>query len=255
VLTFTRRRHEAVRKLPTPDPFDRRGQYRSPVTFPGYRIGREPANKGQTYPPEVLTPEEVFALMDAAGRGPCGKRNRALIMVGWRAGLRCKEALDLYPKDVDLDRGQIQVLHGKGNKRRIVAIDPGVRAILEQWTRARAQLGLTGRQPLFCVVSEPTRGERLYAAYVRAMMTRLGRKAGIEKRVHYHGLRHSYAAYLMDRGVPIHYIKRMLGHTSIAITERYVDHINPAEVVEVLRALEWPDHAAALQRSQSIVTA
>src|SRR5579875_2167311 len=110
-----RRRRAAViptAEAPAPDPFDRRGYYRSPVTFASYREGKEPPNKRRKFPPEVLTPDEVFALMRACGKGPAGLRKRALIAVGARAGLRCKEALDLYPKDVDLERGHIRVLHG-----------------------------------------------------------------------------------------------------------------------------------------------
>jgi site-specific recombinase XerD len=235
----------------TPDPFDRRGYYRSPVTLPAYRLGKEPANKGRKFPPEPLTPEEIYRLMEACGRGLAGKRNRALIAVGARAGLRCKEALDLYPKDVDLVRGRVAVLHGKGDKSRVVGFDPGACAIVERWCVERRNIGLNGSHPLFCVIAEPTRGKRLHDAYVRELMHELAAKAGIEKRVHFHGLRHSYASYLMDRGVPIHHIRRALGHTSLAVTERYADHINPAVVVEALRGLEWPAQAAALQTSQS----
>lgn len=243
MLPFKRRRGEAAASEPTstPDPFDRRGYYRSPVTFPAYRLGKEPPNKGRKFPPEVLTSEEVFALMRACGKGPAGLRNRALIAVGARAGLRCAEALDLYPKDVDLDRGAIRVLHGKGDKARIVALDPGACAIVTQWVQARKKLGLNGSHPLFCVISEPTRGKRLHDAYVRGLMKKLAVKAGIEKRVHFHGLRHSYAAYLAEKSVPVHYIRRMMGHTSIAITERYMDHINPAIVVAFVRDLDWPE--------------
>jgi site-specific recombinase XerD len=235
------RRQEAA---PTPDLseilYDRRGAYRSRVTYPGYHRGRPGPTAGRKYPPEVLTPEEVYKLMAACGRGPCGKRYRAMLMVGWRCGLRCSEVLDLRPKDVDLHRGTVTVLHGKGDKSRIVAIDPAAAAVVQQWIDARAQLGVTGSQPLFCVVAKPSRGERMHSVQVRILMKRLAERAGIEKRCHFHGLRHSYAAYLMDQGVPIHYIKRMLGHSSIAITERYCDHINPVQVVEHVRALEWP---------------
>jgi site-specific recombinase XerD len=236
MLNLSRRREPTS----TPDPFDRRGYYRAPVTFPAYRLGQEPANKGRKFPPEVLTPEEVFALIDACGRGPAGWRNRALIVLGWRCGLRCAEALDLYPKDVDVDRGRVQVLHGKGDKARVVGLDPAAGAIVDRWMVNRRKLGLTGRQPLLCVISEPTKGRRLHDAYVRELMKKLAERAGIEKRVHFHGLRHSYASYLADRGVPTHFIRQMLGHTSLAVTERYMDHINPAVVVETLRALEWP---------------
>lgn len=224
-----------------PEPvFDRRGYYRSPVTLPSYRRGHPSTNKGRKFPAEPLTHEEVYALIAACGRGPAGKRNRALITVLWRAGLRCGEALALFPKDLNLDRGTITVLHGKGDKSRVVPLDPDACAVVERWLSEREKLGISRRRALFCVISQPTMGEPIQSPYVRELLKRLAAKAGIEKRVHPHGLRHTYASYLMDRGVPIHYIRRVLGHTSIAITERYCDHLNPAEVVSALRELEWP---------------
>jgi site-specific recombinase XerD len=144
------------------------------------------------------------------------------------------------PKDVDLNNGRVAVLHGKGDRARVVALDPAACAVLERWARERRPLGLTGRQPFFCVVSKPSRGLPMRASYVRELLHDLADKAGVEKRVHPHGLRHTYASYLLEQGVPIHHIRRMLGHSSLAITERYADHINPAEVVEGLRSLSWP---------------
>ncbi len=64
-----------------------------------------------------------------SNRAPTGIRNRALIVVMYRAGLRLSEALALKPKDVDPDAGTITVLHGKGERRRVVGIDPGSMAI------------------------------------------------------------------------------------------------------------------------------
>src|SRR3954465_13694111 len=94
-------------------------QRRSPVTYPDYRRGKPPANKGKKYPPEPLTDEEVFALLDACSpRSATGLRHRALIVVLWRAGLRISEALALYPKDVDVAGRTIRVLHGKGDQHR-----------------------------------------------------------------------------------------------------------------------------------------
>ena len=76
-------------------------------------------------PPEVLTNDEVLRLIDACSNTPTGLRNRALIAVLYRAGLRVSEALDLYPKDVDAAAGTIRVLHGKGDRSRVVGIDAG----------------------------------------------------------------------------------------------------------------------------------
>jgi site-specific recombinase XerD len=242
VLSLTRRRRQDAAARQTPDPFDRRGYRRSPVTYASYRLGKEPPNKGLKFPPEVLTPEEIFRLMAACERRGrvAALHNRAMIAIGARSGLRCAEMLALYPKDVDLERGRVAVLHGKGDKARVVALDTGACAIVRQWADQRAKLGFDGRHALFCVVQGPTAGKPVQAPYVRQLVKDLASAAGIEKRVHYHGLRHSYASYLLDKGVPIHFIKRMLGHSSIAITEHYADHISPSKVIEMLHQLEWP---------------
>jgi integrase/recombinase XerD len=229
---------------------DRRGYYRSPVTLPSYRLGREPANKGRTFPVEVLTPDEVYALIDACGRGPAGLRNRALITIMWRSGLRVGEALALLRKDVDLEQGRITVLHGKGDKRRVVGLDPAAAAMLERWERERKRLELTGRHPYFCVISEPTKGRPLGDAYVRELFKTLALKAGIEKRVHPHGLRHTYAAHLGEQLQP-HYVQRMLGHTSLAVTVRYLDHLSPSQAIESVNAVSWPDPPSRRRKRSS----
>jgi site-specific recombinase XerD len=76
-----------------------------------------PANKGKRYPAEPLTGLEVRSLMAACSRrAPTGIRNRALIAVLSRAGLRISEALALESKDLDRSRGAIRILHGKGGQ-------------------------------------------------------------------------------------------------------------------------------------------
>ena len=97
------------------------------VTQPGYhRVTTRPTRR-RTYPAEVLTPNEVLALLaQCSQKSSLGLRHRALITVLYRTGVRCSEALALLPKDVDLRGGSVAVLHGKGNRRWTVGIDPGV---------------------------------------------------------------------------------------------------------------------------------
>ena len=79
---------------------------RPAVTMPGYHKGRIPANKDKKYPAEILTPDEVSALFGQLSTGSSiGLRNRALVTVLYRAGLRHSEALALFEKDVDLKAG------------------------------------------------------------------------------------------------------------------------------------------------------
>jgi site-specific recombinase XerD len=237
MLTTFRKTRQPV----PPEPiYDRRGFYRSPVTLASYRQGKAAPNKGMKYPIEVLTPQEVDALLRVCGHGLAGWRNRALIITLYRGGLRISEALALMPKDIDLDTGRVTILRGKGSKRRMIALDPGACAIVARWMDVRAKLGITRSQPLFCVISQPTLGLPIGSAYVRELLKKLAAKAGIEKRVHPHGLRHSYASYLADQGVPLKTIQTMLGHSSVGITDRYMHDLNPAGHLDLVRSLEWP---------------
>jgi len=195
-----------------------------------------PANKGLKLPAEPLTPDEVKSLIRACSkRAPTGIRNRALIVVLYRAGLRVSEALAIMPKDLDAANSTIRVLHGKGDKARVVGLDAGAWAILQLWLDRRAALGINGRQPVFCTL----KGKPVSSAYVRMLLPRLGRRAGIEKRVHAHGLRHTHAFELATEATPIHVIQAQLGHSSVATTDRYIRHLNPAVVVEAMKARSW----------------
>jgi site-specific recombinase XerD len=194
------------------------------------------SNAGRTFPAEVLTDTEVQRLIRAcSNRAPTGVRNRALIGIMYRAGLRCAEALSLFPKDIDRDAGTIRVLCGKGAKARTVGIDTGAMAVLDKWLEVRAKRGIAPRSPVFCTL----RSTRLSPAYVRKMLPRMARRAGIDKRVHAHGLRHTHAAQLASEGVPINVISKQLGHSNVGTTSRYIDHIAPQQVIDTMRNREW----------------
>jgi integrase len=77
------------------------GHRRSPATMPGYHRGRPPPNKGEQYPANPPTVEEIVAVMRSVGDGSDGQRLCALIVLLWRAGLRISEALALQESDLD----------------------------------------------------------------------------------------------------------------------------------------------------------
>lgn len=216
----------------------------SPVTDPEYRRGQRPANFGQTYPAEVLTPEEVLRLISAcSGRGPSGIRNRALLIVLWRGGLRIAEALALYPRDIDVAGGVMHVRHGKGDKSRRIGLDPQAMAVVDRWLDRRRRLGVDGRKPVFCTISRDRfggPGRPMYTSYARNMVKEAGARAAIEKRCHPHGLRHTHAFELANEGTPLHLIQAQLGHSSLATTDRYVRHIAPVALVKAMQARSWP---------------
>ncbi len=127
------------------------------------------------------------------------------------------------------------MLEAKGGKDRTVGLDPAAFALLERWSDRRQKIGLNGRRRFICTL----KGRPVQTAYVRGLLPRLAARAGIEKRVHPHGLRHTHAAELMREGVPVNVISRQLGHSSIATTARYLDHIQPQEVIEAMQRREW----------------
>jgi site-specific recombinase XerD len=208
----------------------------SPAIRAGYLAGRTPANAGRTYPAEILTPAEVQTLIRAcSSRAPTGVRNRALLVTLYRGGLRLSEALALFPKDLDARAGTITVLHGKGDRRRTIGLDPGAFAVVDRWLEKRAKLGISPRGPLFCTLD----GRRLDDSYVRRLLRRLGERCGIHKRVHPHGLRHTHAAELAAENLPANLIQAQLGHGSLATTDRYLRHIAPQQLIDVIRRREW----------------
>lgn len=170
--------------------------------------------------PKTITREEAARLLARPSRRyPTGIRNRALLRVFYRAGLRCSEALELRVRDVRLERSEIRVNAGKGDKDRVVWIDSTTVEILERWKLARPRGEL-----FFCTLA----GARLDDGYVRSMVARYGRKAGIEVRVHPHMLRHSYATELLEDGYSVIEVQKLLGHSDLETTSIYLHVVDAA---------------------------
>jgi integrase/recombinase XerC len=185
---------------------------------------------------DLLTPAEIEGLIRAcSNHAPTGIRNRALIALAWRSGLRIGEVLALRPKDIDLDSGTLVVQHGKGDKRRVVGLDAGTTALLGRWLDVRRKRGVNGRAPAICTLG----GGEVEQSYVRHLLPRLAHKAGIEKRVHAHALRHAYAVELEREGATVSTIRDLLGHSSAAITDRYLRRLGAGEAVDFARQRKW----------------
>lgn len=206
-------------------------------------------NRGAKLAAEVLTPDELQQMLRHCNDGATGHRNRALIVIGWRAGLRISEAIALQPKDLDQQQQTIRVLHGKGDKARTVGLDSQAWSVVKTWIDMRATLNLVQDAPLFCTLNGGTLSDR----YVRALMPRLAKEAGVAKRCHFHGLRHTMAFELATEGVPMHLIQQQLGHSNLAITSRYIAHLNPAETVARMKSREWGAAAAGASASVNAV--
>jgi integrase/recombinase XerC len=182
---------------------------------------------------EVLTRAEVQALLHACtvknGHGLCltGIRNRAMLGLAYRSGLRSAELVQLRPPDVFALRPEVRVRRGKGGRARVVPLDVEGLSLVAEWLRAREQLPVTRIDPLFCTLA----GRELSTRYLRSLLPRLAKRAGLDRRVHPHALRHTYAVELAREGVAMPAISRLLGHGSLATTETYLAGLcTPAEL-------------------------
>lgn len=138
-------------------------------------------------------------------------RDLALLELLYSCGLRSAEACTLRVQDVRRDEG-ILIVHGKGNKTRIVPLFKVTLEAIEDWLAARPQ---AKSEALFTSIN----GRRLSTADIRRIVAAAGRRVGVE--VHPHQWRHTCATHLLNHGADLRAIQELLGHSSIRTTERY----------------------------------
>jgi len=216
---------------------DAAGRRRSPATLPGHHAGRVPRNKGQRYPADPPTVEEIIAVMRQTPDDRHGFRVCALIVVLWRAGLRVKEALALAEPDLDERRGSLLVRSGKGGRRREIGMDAWGWEHLRPWLAARADLPVG---PLFCVIDGSTRGRAWSSAAVRLELHRLALQAGVRRRFAPHQLRHAHAIELAREGIALNIIQPQLGHANLGTTSIYLQGIDTEEIIAAVRSRRGP---------------
>jgi integrase/recombinase XerD len=177
----------------------------------------------------ILTEEEVQRML-AAERQP---RNHALLWLLYASAIRVSECCNLKWKDVQerSEGGQITVL-GKGGKTNSILLPASV------WIRLgglRAEASFDG--PVF----RSRKGQHLHPTQVRRIVRRAALRAGIDKPVSPHWLRHAHCSHALDRGAPIHLVQATCAHASVATTGRYL-HARPDESSSTfLRCEPWVD--------------
>lgn len=183
--------------------------------------------------PRVVPIDDVTALLEAPRADtPLGARDRAILEVLYGGGLRCAElcALDLGSLDL---RGRMVRVRGKGRKERVVPLGRKAAEALEAWLALRPRLferQRPGQDPHALFVNY--RGGRLTTRWVARTIDRWVAVCALQRKVHPHALRHSFATHLLDNGADLRGIQELLGHASLSTTQRYT-HVSVEQLLAV----------------------
>jgi site-specific recombinase XerD len=177
--------------------------------------------------PQVFSTEELERLLTV---GCKNLKSRAFLMTVYGAGLRLEEACHLKAEHINRARMQIRVEQGKGRKDRYTLLSPVLLAELERYWQSFRPVHW-----LFPAVSDPKApmdyhvGQRIFYRAVQ--------RAGLPKRGGIHSLRHSFATHLLEAGVEITAVQRLLGHTSLATTSNYL-HVRQERLAQIKSPLQ-----------------
>jgi integrase/recombinase XerD len=204
--------------------------------FYGTTLGRPevvtmlPYGKKPRRLPCVLSIEEVAQLLQAARPG----RQHALLATAYACGLRLNELVHLQVTDIDSARMVVIVRQGKGQKDRLVPLSPRLLAELRQWwCRHRT------RPWLFPGCIDRTLQAPIHPGTVQRLCQQVVQRAKLTKPASMHTLRHSYATHLLEAGVDVVTLQKLLGHTSLSTTARYL-HLSTRQMHKLPDLLALP---------------
>lgn len=189
--------------------------------------------------PKVLSADEIAALLAVPNRAaPTGLRNLAILTLMHRSGLRVSEACGIHLRDAHLDEGQVHLRTevAKGGKEAYAYLDDQAVELLRAWIAVRRSLKI-GRKPhLFTTLA----GGPVSRKYCWSMMRRYARRAGIDRDVNPHMLRHTYATELLREGFNVREVQQLLRHSDIRTTVIYT-HIFEADLARKIQQRGSPN--------------
>jgi len=180
----------------------------------------EPRRKSRL-PKMVLTREEVGRMLETPDLStPGGIRSRAILEMFYSTGIRLGEMTALKVSDLNLDEGLLRVNEGKGAKDRVVPIGKQAMAYLKAYlSEVRPKLVRQGNEEWLWISNY---GTPLSKVLVGALVRQAGRKAGIEKAISPHTMRHTFATHMVQNGADVMLVSQLLGHTMLSATQIYV---------------------------------
>jgi integrase/recombinase XerD len=191
------------------------------------------AREPRRLPRQVLTPQEARRILEAVDTGTAaGHRDRAILEVFYATGLRRQELLNLRVQDVSLEEELLRIDQGKGGRDRIVPLSRIACRFLETYLNAIRPELAGSRQTDRLFVS--TRGKPLDKNVLSELVVESAKKAKIKKHITCHIWRHTCATHLLKNRANLRHVQEILGHRSLATTERYL-HLTISDLKEAHR--------------------
>ncbi|HBH06048.1 MAG TPA: tyrosine recombinase XerD [Flavobacteriales bacterium] len=181
--------------------------------------------------PEVLSNEDIDLMIGSIDLSrPEGHRNLTILELLYGCGLRVSELINLKFSDLHEQEGFIRV-KGKGDKQRIVPIGKMALKAIRHYRSSRNQLPIKNGHEDYILLNN--RGRKLSRVMIFYIVRELSEKAGLNKQISPHTLRHSFATEMIRRGANLRAVQEMLGHSSITTTEIYT-HLNEKDLIDAI---------------------
>lgn len=180
-------------------------------------------NRGERKPPQILSGKEIELLLSQpVAEDPKGIRDKAMLEVMYATGIRVSELIDLNTEDINLDLGVIRC--SSSRKSRVIPLYPAALKALDSYVKdARpALVSSDSERALFVNIS----GVRMSRQGFWKILKYYQVKAGIEKDITPHTLRHSFAVHLLENGADVGSLQELMGHSDISSTQLYTSLVS-----------------------------
>jgi integrase/recombinase XerC len=192
--------------------------------------------KQRQYIPVFLSVDEIFALLEAPGADDTfAERDKAILELLYSTGVRVSELVNCNMINLDFDNEMLRI-KGKGSKERLVPIgSQAIKALKiylprrEEMLKSRLRFGKKADSKALFLNS---RASRLTSRSIERKVAEYGKRAGIDKSVTPHVLRHSFATHLLEMGADLRSVQELLGHASLSTTQKYT-HLDMVHLMKI----------------------
>jgi len=183
--------------------------------------------------PTYLTGDEINKFLLAPDIStPVGQRDRAILELLYASGLRVSELVHLTRGQIDMNTREIRVM-GKGSKERLVLMGKPAQAALAAYLKESRHKLASKKQNDVVFINRY--GQQLIERRIQKIVKQYARQSGINKRVHPHTIRHTFATHLLDGGADLRVVQELLGHASLTTTQIYT-HVSQTQAKKVYLA-------------------